>query len=393
MSRDLSPEGGPADGTPAGTAVVVAPSGLDALVRALRGAGYSVAAAVRKGSGLALEPIDDASALPRGLGDDQQPGRYRLRERGDGSFFGWVPGAASWKSLLHPPVLTTFRAAREGRGFRIEPTDPPAPRLALLGVRPCELAAISRLDTVLARGAYPEPAYASRRRDLLIVAVQCAEPGGSCFCASTGTGPRAERGFDLALTEPLDGGAHELLVEAGSARGAELLPALGGRPAEAADLARARSASEAAGLRMGRTLETDGLREALLAAPDHLRWEEAARRCLCCGSCTMVCPTCFCTTVEDRTDVAGREATRRRLWDSCFTLDFSYLHGGSVRLSPASRFRHFVTHKLAWWWDQFGESGCVGCGRCLTWCPAGIDLTEEAGALLPAASGGPDRKD
>lgn len=393
MRPAAADETGAREGGLPARAAVIPPSGLAALVKALRGAGYAVIGPVRRGDAIALEEVDDAAALARGLLAEQERGRYRLRERGDGAFFGYAPSAASWKAFLHPPALSLFRAFRESRGFRIERTDPPSPRLAFLGVRPCELAAIARLDTVLARGAYPDPAYAARRKELLVVAVQCVEPGGTCFCASMGTGPRADRGFDLALTEPLDGGPHELLVEAGSERGAALLPALGGRDAAAADVERARAASAAAAGRMGRTLETRGLAEALAASAESPRWEEAARRCLCCGSCTMVCPTCFCTTTEDRTDVPGREAERRRLWDSCFTLDFSYLHGGSVRRSPASRFRHWMTHKLASWWDQFGESGCVGCGRCVTWCPAGIDLTEEARAFLAPPPGLPGPKE
>ena len=95
----------------------------------------------------------------------------------------------------------------------------------------------------------------------------------------------------------------------------------------------------------------------------------------------MVCPTCFCTTVEDHSDLAGETAERVRSWDSCFTLDFSYVHGGSVRTETQSRYRQWMTHKLASWIDQFGTSGCVGCGRCITWCPVGIDITEEAAAI------------
>ena len=132
---------------------------------------------------------------------------------------------------------------------------------------------------------------------------------------------------------------------------------------------------------MGREMNTDGIHDLLLANLEHPRWEEVAGRCLTCGNCTMVCPTCFCTSVEDTSDLAGVSAERSRRWDSCFTMDFSYIHGGSVRASPKSRYRQWMTHKLATWWDQFGSSGCVGCGRCITWCPVGIDITEEVRAI------------
>jgi Fe-S-cluster-containing hydrogenase component 2 len=117
-----------------------------------------------------------------------------------------------------------------------------------------------------------------------------------------------------------------------------------------------------------------------------------AERCLTCGNCTMVCPTCFCTTTEDLTDLADGSGQRSQRWASCFETDFSYLHGGSVRVSGESRYRQWITHKLSTWHDQFGSSGCVGCGRCIAWCPTGIDITAEVGRLaeLRDAEDGPD---
>jgi sulfhydrogenase subunit beta (sulfur reductase) len=132
---------------------------------------------------------------------------------------------------------------------------------------------------------------------------------------------------------------------------------------------------------MGRTLDTEGLKDVLSRNFDSLHWEEIAKRCLSCGNCTMVCPTCFCASVEDSSDLTGQKAERVRKWDSCFSRDFSYIHGGQIRSSVMSRYRQWMTHKLGYWQDQFGSSGCVGCGRCITWCPVGIDITEEARAL------------
>ena len=132
---------------------------------------------------------------------------------------------------------------------------------------------------------------------------------------------------------------------------------------------------------MGRSLDQEGLKELLYENRNHPRWDDVADRCLSCANCTMVCPTCFCTTVEDSTDLTGDTAERVRRWDSCFTMDFSYIHGGAVRKSVKSRYRQWMTHKLGTWQDQFGSSGCVGCGRCITWCPVGIDITEEVAAM------------
>jgi ferredoxin len=147
------------------------------------------------------------------------------------------------------------------------------------------------------------------------------------------------------------------------------------------DIAQAAAVVARTAASMGRTMEAGGVKDLLLRNLQHPRWEDVAERCLTCGNCTMVCPTCFCTAMEDASDVSGQTASRSRRWDSCFTTDFSYIHGGSVRTSAKSRYRQWMTHKLATWFDQFGTSGCVGCGRCITWCPVGIDITEEVRAI------------
>jgi ferredoxin len=241
--------------------------------------------------------------------------------------------------------------------------------------------------------------YEARRRDAFIVAVNCGKAGGTCFCVSMGTGPRADSGFDLALTELYEGGEHRFLVEVGSTRGGDVLEELPHREAEEEDEAAARAVVERTAESMGRSLDTDDIKGLLYGNLEHPRWDEVSERCLTCGNCTMVCPTCFCSTVEDVTDLAGTEAERTRVWDSCFTLDHSYMHGGSVRNSGRTRYRQWMTHKLASWIDQFGSSGCVGCGRCITWCPVAIDITEEAAAIRAtdlrdlATQGGPDGDD
>jgi ferredoxin len=229
-------------------------------------------------------------------------------------------------------------------------------------------------------GPEPDPCYAARRSAAFVIAVNCTAPGGTCFCVSMGTGPRANAGFDLSLTELTDGD-HRFLVEVGSADGDAVLAEIARAEASAADVDGAEALVADAASRMGRSMDAIGLRELLAASYEHPRWDEVAERCLTCANCTLVCPTCFCATVEDVTDLTGDHTERWRRWDSCFTADFSYIHGGSVRASGRSRYRQWLTHKLGTWHDQFGESGCVGCGRCITWCPVGIDLTEEIAAL------------
>jgi ferredoxin len=196
-----------------------------------------------------------------------------------------------------------------------------------------------------------------------------------------GTGPTATSGFDLALTEVLDGDAHYFVVEEGSERGAEVLGAVTTARATEAHERAAAATHAVAVAQMGRTMDTTDIRELLQRNLEHPRWDDVAERCLTCGNCTMVCPTCFCTSVEDVTDLTGEQVERVQRWDSCFTVDYSHIHGGSVRASNRSRYRQWMTHKLSTWFDQFGSSGCVGCGRCITWCPVAIDITEEAGAI------------
>jgi ferredoxin len=160
-----------------------------------------------------------------------------------------------------------------------------------------------------------------------------------------------------------------------------VLAELPGRPVEPDDLVAAEASVESAAGRMGRSMESFDVRDLLARNLEHPHWDDVADRCLTCGNCTMVCPTCFCTAVEDETDLAGAEVERSRVWDTCFSVDYSYIHGGSIRPSGRSRYRQWMTHKLGTWHDQFGSSGCVGCGRCITWCPVAIDITEEVAAI------------
>jgi sulfhydrogenase subunit beta (sulfur reductase) len=364
-----------------GGSLVIQASDLDSLFGSLRQRGYTLVAPTVRDGAVVLDEVDSAAELPVGWTDEQDSGRYRLKRRDDAALFGHASGPHSWKRWLHPPSLVRWRARRENGGFVAEPASSPPQRLALLGVRACELSAILVQDRVFMGGPFVDPAYRGRREGAFILAVHCGSPSGTCFCASLGTGPRAADGFDLALTELVDGARHELVLEVGTPRGAELVEALPQRDAEPADLEAAQDVTRRTAAAMGRTLEAEGLPQLLYRRYEDPRWDEVGRRCLGCANCTMVCPTCFCATVEDATDLAGSATERRRVWDSCFSQEFSYVHGGSVRTSAGARYRQWITHKLATWHEQFGVSGCVGCGRCITWCPVGIDITAEARAV------------
>ena len=323
------------DDTSAAPSVVIDREGLDALLLALRTDGYETVGPTVRDGAIVYDRVEGVADLPSGWGDEQEAGRYRLRERDDEALFGYAVGPHSWKQFLFPPRVPLWSATRDAEGeLQFGGDAEPAPRYAFIGVRGCELAAIAIQDRVFLGGEYVDADYAQRREQAFIVALNCGEAGGTCFCVSMGTGPEVERGFDLALTELLDG-EQRFLVEAGSERGAELLARLPSRAAAADDEAEKVAVLGRTRASMGRELETDGIKELLYAAVESPRWDEIATRCLSCTNCTLVCPTCYCHSVRDTSDLAMVEAEAVREWDSCFGLEHSYAARSSVRASTA----------------------------------------------------------
>jgi ferredoxin len=318
---------------------------------------------------------DDIDCLPVGRGDVQQPGHYRLSDRGDQSRFGYNLGPTSWKQFLFPPEETLFQF-RDGQFVS---SLEHAEKMAFIGVRACELAAIAIQDRVF-NGDRIDPGYAARREQLLLVAVNCSQASASCFCASTGDGPRVGAGADLVLTEV---NPHDpyYLIEAQTPAGEALLFEIGGEEVAAQECEVRDAILDNTRQQMQRSLAQDGLADALLGALDHPHWESIAERCLACGNCTQVCPTCFCSSSREDVNPVTLEVSHVRRWDSCFTEGHSYTAGGVVHQSVKSRYRQWLTHKLASWELQFGVSGCTGCGRCISWCPVGIDLTAEVAQI------------
>lgn len=368
---------------------VLAASELDRLITALVQREYEVIGPVLRDEAIVYDHVESIEDLPAGWTDEQEPGRYRMKRRDDDALFGYAVGPQSWKRYLHPSNIRLWSAERENGTFRILNQETrPKKRYAFLGVRACDLAAIGVQDRVLLQDRHQDPIYAARRDGVFIVAVQCIHAVSTCFCASMGTGPRARGGYDLALTELVGNGEHRFLVQVGSEAGAEVLAELEHYEASEEDGRLAQAAVDGAAAAQVRHMDTTNIRELLYSNFEHPQWDNVAERCLACTNCTLVCPTCFCTTVEDTSDLSGDHAERWRRLDSCFTLDFSYIHGGNVRVSTKARYRQWMTHKLASWIDQFGTSGCIGCGRCITWCPVGIDITEELQAIRGTVADG-----
>lgn len=357
---------------------------LERLFSVLVASGYTCVGPTIRDGAIVYDRVEGPSDLPQGWTDRQGPGVYRLEPRDDDAYFGYVVGPHSWKKYLFPPEQRLWRMRRSEAGFELVDSAKEPPRYAFIGVRGCELAALEIQDRVFTSGAHTDGYYGRVRAEAFVVAVSCTQSAATCFCASMGTGPAVQDDCDLALTEIVDD-EHVFLVRAHSPEGRDLLDELELTASQPALEERARAAIEQAACQE-RALDTDGLSEFLSDSHGSPRWEDIANRCLACANCTLVCPTCFCSDIEDVSDLTGEHAERWRRWDSCFNPGFSYIHGGEIRRTISARYRQWLTHKLGTWKDQFGTSGCVGCGRCITWCPTGIDLTEEVPQMREARS-------
>ena len=365
-----------------GSTVALPKGALEDILINLRNQGYEAIGPMIKDGAVVYSPLSSMQDLPKGYTSEQDAGYYRLVHTGDDDYFSLTPGPHTWKQFFFPPrsELTELRRdAQRPNRWLVETRQTRPPAYAFIGVRPCELAAIQIQDRVFLRDDVKDPIYRSRRERAFILVVNCINPSGTCFCASMGSGPKATEGFDLALTELED----VFLVEIGSETGRMVIANLAWEPASAFLVQAAQRKLEAARAQMGRTLDNvDALPAKLGSSLDHPQYDDVARRCISCGNCTQVCPTCFCWDVQEINQLDGQVVRRERVWDSCFNPEYSYVFGGNSRPNTRSRYRQWITHKLASWQQQFGTLGCVGCGRCITWCPAKIDITVEAAALV-----------
>jgi len=363
------------------TAFYMEHAALQGILDILLSRGYAIIGPKVRASAVVLDAVASLEDLPSGWRDQQAAGVYTLGRSAEAGFFQYTCGPHSWKRYLYPPHLRLFSVSMQENGVRLQQTERPPLSYAFLGLRACDLKALMVLDEVLAEQGYPDPEYQALRRNLFIIAVNCLQPGGTCFCTAMGAGPRADGGYDIVLNEICEPDRYRLIAEPGSARGADLLSTVRCVPASMAAKLHVQLRLDAAAEKMKKTADLSDAGSLFDRRFDHPHWKTLEQRCLACGNCTLVCPTCFCHTLTESESLAVGQAERHRVWDSCFSQTFSYMHGGSIRTSIGSRYRQWLCHKLSTWQEQFGTPGCVGCGRCRTWCPASIDIVEEVRML------------
>lgn len=354
---------------------------LQNLFQGLQDAGFScVGPQVRDGA-IVYDVLKHADQLPWGMRDIQTPGSYSLEKISEHKAFAFANGPQAIKPVLFKPHETVWKVERNTEGkLTFTPHQAEEMPVALIGARSCDLSAMNIQDKVFIESAHPDPRYKKRREQLFIVAVHCTYSSENCFCASAGTGPEVRDPFDILLTEVVDG----FVVISGSERGEKIVSNLDLLEAKTAQCNEAIKNVGQAGAMQTKRIPLNNkreLRDLLFSNLNHPRWDEVAQRCLSCGNCTLVCPTCFCHTEVEKPSLDGAQSEHQREWDSCFTTGHSNLNGKIIREDTRKQYRQWLTHKVGSWFDQFDTSGCVGCGRCMTWCPVGIDITEELAAI------------
>ena len=351
---------------------IIDAAALQKILERFQDDGYEIIAPKVEGGVMTQGPLGSGELPATGYVEKQAPGSYRLEEKGEGSWFSHTLPMQSWRRFLNPPEEVLFRTRLTEEGFEVEESEGSVGRRLFFGVRGCDTRGIEALDQTFLHQTHADPYYASRREGLFVIAADCFFPAQTCFCTSMGDGPVLTSGFDIALSEIQPG---VFLARGGSEAGLEILT--GFPEADGESIAKRAQLAVLAEKAIGRSVDINHARRVLTDHLDHHQWDKIAARCLSCANCTLVCPTCFCGTIDESPSLDSQSSERIRRWDSCFHISHSYIHGGHIRASVKSRYRQWLSHKLLNQKEQSGVSGCTGCGRCITWCPAGIDLTEE----------------
>jgi len=354
---------------------------LQLLLDRLQHDGYACLGPQVRDGAIMFDLISSIEQLPCGISDVQKPGSYSLLPGSTSKYFDWANGPQAIKPLLFAARETLWQSTRDANGsITFNTVAPELKPIAIIGARACDLAAMKIQDQHFLQQQFIDPCYQSRRDNLLIIAVNCGHPAETCFCHSTGDGPfvddsndesSEDSGADIVLTELEDG----FLIRACTSKGEGIISGLSLQDSSEAQISEALSISHQAS-KQERQLPSFDIESRLMEQLDNDVWQTIAKQCLSCGNCTSVCPTCFCHSENDLAELDGSTSIHQREWDSCFSQGHSYIHGITLRNDTSQRYRQWLTHKFSSWVEQYGRSGCVGCGRCITWCPVGIDVIE-----------------
>lgn len=336
---------------------------LERLVTELKLRGLKLLSYKLRGDMPLFWEIDSIQDTPLGYSDVQNPGSYQLIREEEGFF---RHTQYSIKNILHPPVQEVLKISED---FTVAQSMAEYSPTALFGVKPCDLASLKVLDRILEG----DDAYKARRNGVeLIVVEECVKPGGTCFCGSMGTGPAASGGYDLAYARL----GSVVVFKVGSDRGLGIVENLKLSPAPDHVVNEYLKVMEEARRESSKAPSIEEVSKALEKAVGlEELWRDLSARCVGCTNCNMVCPTCFCSEFVDYVKLSG-EANRARQWFGCLSYTYGQIAGMHYRPELFMRYRHFILHKFLFYQKQVGLPGCVGCGRCITWCPMGIDLRE-----------------
>ena len=358
-------------------------SQFDSLIDTLNSMGAQCLGPIVQDGAIVYAPLGSSTAFPQGIHDQQSPGNYKLTADNGTRWFAWANGPQALKPLLFAPEEKLWQVEQDKAGRLKFQTIVPSQQLtAIIGIRACDLAALALQNKHFLSGLEADPAYATRFQHLLVIAVNCTHPAATCFCHATGDGPTATEHYDILLDELDEGFA----IKIGSIKGKEIVDKLSLLSLTESHLAAIDTAHNTARQQLTRRLPNTDIPALLFKQQESTHWQTIGEKCLSCGNCTAVCPTCFCHHTIEEPALDGTHSLRLRQWNSCFSQRHSYIHGITLRQETRFRYRQWLTHKFASWVQQYGRSGCVGCGRCITWCPVGIDVTEELQQFAEDAS-------
>ena len=279
------------------------------------------------------------------------------------------------KANFLPPMEEMFGFRKDKEGYHIELPPSDEHKQLIFGIRPCDAKALVILDANF-KNLYQDPYYLPKRSNAVLVSIGCTKPYDSCFCTSLGISPAESTDVDLMLTDIGD----QFLIEPISAAGKKLIAMATLEEASKEDEAKAKEAKEAAYQKVTRRIDTNGIGAKLLASfDDEGYWEKIAAKCISCGICTFLCPTCYCFDIND--ELVRGEGTRLRNWDSCAFSVYTKMPMENPRREKWKRVRQKVGHKFGFYPMTFNAIACSGCGRCIRLCPVNWDITQTLASL------------